>query len=156
MTSKVVVAVHVAMLMVGLLLLSGGACPRECLDNTQCLRSCDCVNRTTDLRTSCTMGFICTADEVCEGAYQDMSCDEMCGRYQANNQCGRDRCSSNEQCTRFASCSLLNEQGAPTGQVIDCKYEFGCDVQDSETCDPRSTLQDAQLCTLGLPCVPPN
>jgi hypothetical protein len=148
---------NVVALVVIVVFAMGAQCPRECESNRQCQRQCDCTNEDTDLRTSCTMGFICTSDEVCEADYSDMSCDTMCGRYAANNICGRDRCTSNDQCTRVVSCSVPDANGRPTDQLIDCKFEFACDVTDSETCDPRSTLSPAQLC-VTLPaeaCLPP-
>jgi hypothetical protein len=80
-----------------------------------------------------------------------MPCDELCKTYDGNSKCGVERCDDNDDCTKNISCQLANNMGQPTGQTIDCKFLFQCDVTGTQSCAGISSLPDLQLCVIAAP-----
>jgi len=140
-SAAVVVVVVVAAL------AAGTSCQRPCETQDNCKRTCDCVNDQTQVRESCTMAFRCEADtQVCEGDFDNLSCNDICLQYDAHHLCGLERCAADAECGKVISCPVLDANGQPVGTRT-CTLSFVCD-QDNKVCDPASTASDAQLCTL--------
>lgn len=134
-------------------LASSSACKQRCLKAANCIRTCDCLNDETDQRLSCPVAFRCEGETgTCEDAYDQDSCEKICADYAATARCGVARCASDAECTKLLSCPNLDAQGNPNGQFRDCTFSFVCELDKAESCDPASTLPDAELCAS---CPPP-
>jgi hypothetical protein len=128
-------------------LAMSSSCRRACDTAQNCRRTCDCLNTATDTRNECSLAFVCEgAENLCEEAYDTMSCDEICADYQANALCGVARCRSDADCTRRLECDVVDLNGAPTGQKRACEIPFTCDVA-AAACDVGSIASDAELCS---------
>ena len=128
-------------------LLSISCFPRECQENANCIKTCDCLDSVTKNNTSCSMTFLCNAEErSCEAAY-DMECNELCATYAANNLCGARRCNFDSGCIRTANCEVIDSSGA--AQQIACTQNFICD-DNLGTCESASILDDSNFCQLCL------
>jgi hypothetical protein len=146
MSARVVLVVLVVGLLSGLGITGG--CKRACETASNCRRTCECLNRTTDRRNECTVAFRCEGDtETCEPAFDEMACDQLCADYDANALCGVARCLSDADCTRDLACDLVDFNGQPTGQQQACTVPFACD-QTLQACAVRSIATDAQLCAV--------
>lgn len=127
---------------------SGSACKRACETAENCVRTCECVDATTDTRLDCTMGFRCeSVDLVCEAAYDELPCEEVCAQYAAVGDCGFQRCNVDADCVRNLTCPVVNAQGQPTGQFFPCTIPFICD-QSRGLCASGSELPKDQQCFL--------
>jgi hypothetical protein len=125
------------------------SCRRACQNSENCRRSCDCLNTETDTRNGCSLAFVCEgAENLCEEAYDTMSCDEMCADYQANALCGVARCRSDADCIRRLECDIVGPTGETTGQKRACEVSFACDVE-AAACDVASIASDAALCAVS-------
>ena len=123
-----------------------GACERPCNNSRSCVRTCECLNENTNQQLDCSVGFRCEGDtSTCESLHDTQSCDEICAEYAVRARCGVFRCLEDAECTRNISCPLADANGAPTGRFADCSVQFACE-QDFGSCEPASTLSDADLC----------
>ena len=121
--------------------------PRECEENANCIKTCDCLDTVTKNNTNCSMTFLCDAEErSCEASY-DMECDELCATYAANDLCGARRCNFDSDCIRTATCEVTDSQGS--AQQIACTQNFTCD-DTVGTCESASILDDTNFCQLCL------
>ena len=145
MRSNAVVIVMV--LLCGLGLSTG--CQRPCNSAANCLRSCECLNAITDQRLDCDVAFRCEgATETCETAFDSFSCLDICTEYAAKARCGVERCLSDADCVKSVSCPLFDANGQPNGQFFDCTLGFLCEADKGESCEPRSSADDATLCAV--------
>jgi hypothetical protein len=126
--------------------LQAAACTRPCESSANCVRTCSCLNETTNLRLDCSVAFRCEGDtRSCEAAHDEKSCDEVCAEYAGSGRCGVERCGSDAECVKTIACPLVDVNGTPTGQFADCTLGFRCQPE-FEACQPRSTASDAELC----------
>jgi hypothetical protein len=133
-------------LAIALCALAAVGCRRPCESAANCKRTCSCLNRTTQARAECTMAFRCeTADGYCETDFDELSCNEICARYDATATCGFQRCLVDAECVRRLTCPVLDGDGNPTTLNFDCTLNFVCD-QDRELCEVASTLSPEQMC----------
>jgi hypothetical protein len=124
-------------------------CKRPCEKAANCIRSCECLNEITDNRIDCDIGFRCDgATETCEEAFDSFSCEDICAEYAAKARCGVERCLSDVDCVRVVSCPVVDGNGQPNGQFFDCTLGFLCEADKGESCEPRSTVDDATLCAV--------
>jgi hypothetical protein len=142
---------HLSLAQLFLLLItlgvSAGCFPRECQENANCVRSCDCLDSVTKSSTNCAMTFLCNAEErSCEEKY-DMDCDELCATYAANDLCGSSRCTLDSECVRTATCQVTDAQGAT--QETSCSQGFLCD-DNTGTCEAASIVDELSFCQLCL------
>lgn len=123
------------------------ACKQACERAENCVRSCPCLNSETDQRLDCAIAFRCEgATQTCEDAFAEFTCDQICADFAANARCGVERCLSDADCVKVLSCPLLDQNGQATGQFLDCTLPFACELDQGSTCEPLSTLDDANLC----------
>ena len=138
----------VVIVVVALCLWSVG-CKRPCEKAANCIRSCECLNEITDNRLDCDVAFRCDGKtETCEEAFDSFSCENICAEYAANARCGVERCLSDVDCLKEISCPVLDNNRQPTGQFFDCTLGFLCEADKGESCEPRSTFDDATLCAV--------
>jgi hypothetical protein len=136
-----------------LIAVAASGCKRQCESSQNCIRQCRCTNTVTNNSRDCPIAYLCEPDQYCEAAYADMSCDELCKTYDDKSLCGVERCDDNDDCTKNLSCPLADGNGVPTGQTIDCRFTFQCDVTASKSCDGASTIADASQCVLANPAI---
>lgn len=142
------------LLLLGLTLSSSltlAGCSRPCEEAANCLRTVDCLNTETDNRVPCTIAFRCEGKtQTCEEAFSGFSDGQICADYAARARCGVARCRSDDDCSRLISCPILDANNAPTGQFRDCSFAFACELDEQESCEPASSVDDATLCNSGV------
>ena len=130
-----------------LMTIGSGCFPRECEQHSNCIKSCDCLDTTTQTNTSCGMTFLCEVEnKSCEAAY-DMDCTEFCQTYAAKGVCGSKRCTLDSECLRSVTCTVTDSAG--NSQDIPCSQQFSCD-NDLEVCETAYILDDLSFCELCL------
>lgn len=130
-------------------LLGSAGCKRPCEKAENCIRSCECLNEITDNRLDCDIGFRCDGStKTCEEAFDAFSCEQICAEYAATARCGVERCLSDADCVKVVSCPVFDGNGQPNGQFFDCTLGFLCEADKGESCEPRSTVDDATLCAV--------
>lgn len=127
--------------------LQGSGCfAKECLDETYCVRECECTDSTRNTVTQCPIQFQCNvADQICDEAYNDLSCDEICTNYAARGLCGSKQCTTENECLRQTTCQAFDPG---TGEQIcsyNCDLLFACDA-DVNACEADYLLPDNELC----------
>ncbi len=134
-----------------LVALASSSCPRPCEEAANCKRKCECLNDDTDQRVDCQIAFRCEgATETCEDAFSSFSCEDICAEYAANARCGVARCRTDADCTKTLSCPLADNTGTPTGQFRDCTINFACELDQGESCEPASGVDDVTFCQACL------
>jgi hypothetical protein len=124
--------------------LSG--CKRPCESQSNCERTCTCVNSDTQASFDCTIAYLCDGSTAtCENDYSNQSCNDMCNQYAAHGECGFERCNADADCTKDLTCPKLDANGQPTTLNFDCKLTFACD-QAQHLCAAASTQSQDQLC----------
>ena len=127
-------------------LLGANCAPKRCTDDSYCRRECDCEDVSIGAQVTCPVTFQCdTQQEVCESAWNEMSCDEICQTYAASGNCGTKRCTDERDCTRSVVCNSFDPQ---TGQLLDtfgCDFPIACD-STFNGCASDWTMTDDEIC----------
>ena len=129
------------------LFVSAACIPRQCTDDSFCVRECECESAATGEVTICPVRFSCDIDaEVCEDDYTDLSCGDICQTFAARDLCGSVRCTTEADCVRSVTCGQFDPN---TGQQIgsfECQRAFTCDAV-ALACEASYSLStDDQLC----------
>lgn len=129
-------------------LLSGTTCfPKQCEDDTYCVRECNCESSAGGGEFACPIQLACnTGEGVCAAEYNELTCEEICQQVAARSLCGSKRCTGAEDCVRSATCLQFDPE---TGQQIgsfECDLPFACDP-DAQVCEEAYvTTSDDQVC----------
>jgi hypothetical protein len=129
------------------LLVSAACIPRQCSDDSFCIRECECESSATGDVIACPVRFSCDIDaEVCEDDYTELSCEEICQTFAARDLCGSVRCSTEADCVRSVTCNQFDPN---TGQLVgsfDCQRAFTCDAVALACEAGYSLVTDDQIC----------
>lgn len=129
-------------------LASSSSCtpPKQCEDDSYCVRTCTCTSSATGQSFDCPVQFACGENELCETAYGESSCDDLCQQFAARDLCGSKRCENENDCVREVLCNAYDPN---TGQLIEtftCQSIFACDPEVFACEAAYVTTTDDALC----------
>jgi hypothetical protein len=129
------------------LLVSSACIPRQCTDDSFCIRECECESSATGDVIICPVRFSCDIDaEVCEDAYTEQSCDDICQTFAARDLCGSVRCTSEADCVRSVACNQFDPNTGAVVGTFACQRAFTCDAVALACEVGFTTVNDDQLC----------
>ncbi len=121
-------------------------CKKECLDDSFCVRTCECQNAQTNTTTSCDLGFQCGDDGTCNPAYDGLTCDQICQSYAVTGKCGSRYCSTSDECVREVNCDISDGSGQYL-RTDTCVNQFVCDTS-AKLCEDNFLRNDQAQCEI--------
>lgn len=128
-------------------LLSGSSCaPKQCEDDSYCVRTCECTSSASGASFDCPVQFACAENDLCETAYNEASCDDLCQQFASRDLCGSKRCENENDCVREALCNAFDPNTGMIIETFSCQSVFACDPEVFACEAAYVATSDDQLC----------